>query len=68
MHVYTEREPIGVVAAVVPWNSPQMLLAVKLAPALAAGNAVVIKPSEHASMPILELARLADGQTSRTHK
>ncbi len=60
MHVYTKREPIGVVAAVVPWNSPQMLLAVKLAPALAAGNAVVIKPSEHASMPILELARLAE--------
>ena len=60
MHVYTMREPVGVVAAIVPWNSPQMLLAVKLAPALAAGNAVVIKPSEHASIPVLEFARLAE--------
>jgi len=60
MHVYTTREPVGVVAAVVPWNSPQMLSAVKLAPALAAGNAVVVKPSEHAATPILELARLAE--------
>ena len=60
MHVYTVREPVGVVAAIVPWNSPQMLLAVKLAPALAAGNAVVIKPSEHASIPVLEFARLAE--------
>ncbi|MFT7474236.1 MAG: acyl-CoA reductase-like NAD-dependent aldehyde dehydrogenase [Verrucomicrobiales bacterium] len=60
MHVYTVREPVGVVAAIVPWNSPQMLLAVKLAPALAAGNSVVIKPSEHASVPVLEFARLAE--------
>ena len=60
LHVYTMREPIGVVAAIVPWNSPQMLLAVKLAPALAAGNAVVIKPSEHGSVPVLEFARLAE--------
>ena len=58
MEIFTYREPIGVVAAIVPWNSPQMLLAVKLAPALAAGNAVVIKPSEHGSVPILEFGKL----------
>jgi (Z)-2-((N-methylformamido)methylene)-5-hydroxybutyrolactone dehydrogenase len=56
---YTLREPVGVVAAIVPWNSPLILVATKLAPALAAGNTVVIKPSEHASASVLELARLA---------
>ena len=60
MEIFTYREPIGVVAAIVPWNSPQMLLAVKLAPALAAGNAVVIKPSEHGSIPILEFGKLVE--------
>jgi acyl-CoA reductase-like NAD-dependent aldehyde dehydrogenase len=44
--VYSRREPLGVVVAITPWNSPLMLLAWKLAPALAAGNTVVIKPSE----------------------
>ena len=58
LHVYTLREPVGVVAAIVPWNSPLMLMSVKLAPALAAGNAIVIKPSEHASIPLLEFAKL----------
>ena len=57
-HVYTLQEPIGVVAAIVPWNSPLMLMSVKLGPALAAGNAIVIKPSEHASIPLLEFAKL----------
>jgi aldehyde dehydrogenase (NAD+) len=46
---YTVHEPYGVVAAILPWNSPLRLAAWKLAPALAAGNAVVVKPSEHAS-------------------
>jgi acyl-CoA reductase-like NAD-dependent aldehyde dehydrogenase len=46
---YTVHEPYGVVAAILPWNSPLRLAAWKLAPALAAGNAVVLKPSEHAS-------------------
>lgn len=58
MFAFTSHEPLGVVAAVVPWNSPLYLTAIKLAPALAAGNAIVIKPSEHASASILELARL----------
>jgi (Z)-2-((N-methylformamido)methylene)-5-hydroxybutyrolactone dehydrogenase len=46
---YTVPEPYGVVAAILPWNSPLRLAAWKIAPALAAGNAVVLKPSEHAS-------------------
>ncbi|CAK9889735.1 MULTISPECIES: aldehyde dehydrogenase [Pseudomonas] len=59
LFAYTVHEPIGVVAAIIPWNSPLYLTAIKLAPALAAGNTIVIKPSEHASATILELARLA---------
>lgn len=59
MMAYTIREPIGVVAAIIPWNSPLYLTAIKVAPALAAGNTVVIKPSEHASASIIELAKLA---------
>ena len=50
--------PYGVIAAITPWNSPLMILAWKIAPALAAGNTVVIKPSEHASASTLEFARL----------
>jgi acyl-CoA reductase-like NAD-dependent aldehyde dehydrogenase len=53
---YTRREPIGVAAIITAWNSPMQLLANKLAPALAAGNTVVIKPSEHASLSTLALA------------
>lgn len=59
LFAYTVHEPLGVVAAIIPWNSPLYLTAIKLAPALAAGNTVVLKPSEHASATILELARLA---------
>nr|WP_312971765.1 aldehyde dehydrogenase [Pseudomonas sp.] len=59
MFAYTSHEPIGVVAGIIPWNSPLYLTAIKLAPALAAGNTIVLKPSEHASATILELARLA---------
>jgi len=58
MHVYTLREPIGVVAAVVPWNAQMFLSATKLGPALAAGNTVVLKASEDAPAPMLEFARL----------
>ena len=56
--VFTEREPLGVVAAVVPWNSQLFLVAVKLGPALAAGNTVVLKASEHASAAMLEFGKL----------
>jgi acyl-CoA reductase-like NAD-dependent aldehyde dehydrogenase len=56
--VYTRREPIGVVAAITPWNSPLLLLTWKLAPALAAGCTVVVKPSEHAPASTLGFAEL----------
>jgi gamma-glutamyl-gamma-aminobutyraldehyde dehydrogenase len=52
------KEPVGVVAAIVPWNFPLMIGAWKLAPALAAGNSVVLKPSEEASLSLLRLAQL----------
>ena len=57
---YTRHEPIGVVAAIIPWNSPLLLLAWKLAPALAAGNTVVIKPSEYTSASSLEFMKLIE--------
>ncbi|MCT7377919.1 aldehyde dehydrogenase [Chelativorans salis] len=52
------REPIGVVGAIVPWNFPMMIGAWKIAPALAAGNSVVLKPAETASLSLLRLAEL----------
>lgn len=57
-HAYTRREPLGVIACITPWNSPLLLLAWKLAPALAAGNTVVIKPSEHTCASTLSFAAL----------
>jgi len=60
MFVFTKREPLGVIAAVVPWNSQLFLTAVKIGPALAAGNTVVLKASEHASAPMLEFGRLIE--------
>ena len=58
MFVFTNREPLGVIAAVVPWNSQLFLSAVKIGPALAAGNTVVLKASEHASAAMLEFGEL----------
>jgi (Z)-2-((N-methylformamido)methylene)-5-hydroxybutyrolactone dehydrogenase len=55
---FTREEPMGVVAAITPWNSPLLLAAWKLAPALAAGNTVVWKPSEFSSVSALEFGRL----------
>ncbi len=60
MHVYTKRVPIGVVAAVVPWNAQMFLTATKLGPALAAGNTVVLKASEHAPAPLFEFAKIIE--------
>ena len=60
MHVYTTPMPIGVVAAVVPWNAQMFLAATKIGPALAAGCSVVVKASEVAPAPMLEFARLID--------
>lgn len=58
--VFTTREPAGVVAAITPWNAPLMLMAFKLAPALAAGCTFVIKPSEHAPASTLAFAKLLE--------
>ena len=57
---YTRYEPLGVVVAITPWNSPLMLTAWKLAPALAAGNTIVIKPSEFTSVSTLEFVKLVE--------
>lgn len=56
---YTVREPLGVVGAITPWNSPITLTISKLAPALASGNTIVIKPSEYTSRTIVRIAELA---------
>ncbi|WHY79398.1 aldehyde dehydrogenase family protein [Neobacillus sp. WH10] len=55
---YTLKEPLGVIGAIVPWNFPLMLAMWKIAPALAAGNTIVIKPAEQTPISILELAKL----------
>src|SRR5437667_2321770 len=60
MFTYTQYEPLGVVAAITPWNSPLLLATWKLAPALAAGNTVVWKPSEFASASALEFVKLVE--------
>lgn len=57
---YTRREPVGVVAAILPWNSPISLCSWKLGPALAAGNAIVLKPAEQTPVSTLALARLIE--------
>ena len=53
------REPIGVVAAILPWNFPLLMMAWKIGPALAAGNSVIVKPAEQTSLTALRLAELA---------
>jgi acyl-CoA reductase-like NAD-dependent aldehyde dehydrogenase len=58
MFVFTRREPLGVIAAVVPWNSQLFLSAVKIGPALAAGNTIVLKASEYGSAAMLEFGKL----------
>jgi aldehyde dehydrogenase (NAD+) len=60
MEVWLRREPVGVVAAIVPWNSQLFLSAVKIGPALAAGCTMVLKASEDGPAPMLEFARIFD--------
>lgn len=60
MEVWLRREPLGVIAGVVPWNSQLFLTAVKLGPALAAGCTMVLKASEEGPAPLLEFARIFD--------
>src|SRR5271155_2516175 len=57
-HSYTTREPIGVVAQIIPWNFPLLMAVWKLAPALAAGNCVVLKPAEQTPASIMVLMEL----------
>ena len=61
--VMTLREPVGVVGAVIPWNAPLMLFAQKVAPALAAGCTVVLKPSEYATFAVLRLVQLINSES-----
>jgi lactaldehyde dehydrogenase/glycolaldehyde dehydrogenase len=58
--IWVRREPVGVVAGIIPWNYPLALTARKVAPALAAGNAIVLKPSELTPLSALAFARLAE--------
>jgi len=60
MFNFTTYEPLGVVGAITPWNSPLLLMIWKLAPALAAGNTLVLKPSEFTSASAFEFAKLVD--------
>jgi aldehyde dehydrogenase (NAD+) len=57
---YTRREPVGVVAAILPWNSPISLSSWKLGPALATGNTVVLKPAEQTPASMIEIGRLVE--------
>ena len=59
-HAYTLREPVGVVAQIVPWNAPLAMAVAKIAPALAAGCAVILKPAEETPLTALRLAHLID--------
>ncbi|WP_158734838.1 aldehyde dehydrogenase [Alteribacillus sp. YIM 98480] len=57
-HLIIKKEPLGVCAQVIPWNVPMIMTAFKLAPALAAGNTVVLKPAEDACLSVMEFAKL----------
>ena len=58
MLVYTTREPLGVVGAIIPWNVPLLLMAMKIAPAIVAGNTVVLKSAEEAPLSVLRAAEI----------
>ncbi|MFJ5264873.1 aldehyde dehydrogenase family protein [Streptomyces sp. NPDC088387] len=60
-YLIAKREPHGVCGQIIPWNVPAIMTSFKLAPALAAGNTVVLKPDEHASLSTLEVAKIAAG-------
>ena len=60
-HVYTRREPVGVVGAIIPWNSPLTMLAWKVCPALAGGNAVIVKPADETPVSALALMQMFEG-------
>ncbi|MGQ3149213.1 MAG: aldehyde dehydrogenase family protein, partial [Agrobacterium sp.] len=56
-YLVAKREPYGVCGQIIPWNVPAIMAAFKIAPAIAAGNTVVLKPDENASLSTLELCR-----------
>ncbi|WP_260287739.1 aldehyde dehydrogenase family protein [Peribacillus aracenensis] len=58
LFAYTQREPYGVVGGIIPWNSPFQLAALKIAPAIAAGNTIVLKAAEDAPLAVLKLAKI----------
>ncbi|HGW6095525.1 TPA: aldehyde dehydrogenase [Serratia marcescens] len=58
-YMIAKREPIGVIGQIIPWNVPALMVALKVAPAIAAGNTVILKPDENASISTLEFAALA---------
>ena len=58
MLTITVREPLGVVGAIIPWNVPLLLMALKIAPALVAGNAVVVKSAEEAPLAVLRACQM----------
>jgi phenylacetaldehyde dehydrogenase len=58
-HAYTRREPVGVVAQIIPWNFPLLMAAWKVAPALACGNTIILKPAEQTPLSALRLGELA---------
>ena len=58
MLTFTQREPIGVVGVIIPWNAPMMLMALKIAPALVAGNTVVVKSAEEAPLAVLRVCQI----------
>jgi aldehyde dehydrogenase (NAD+) len=60
-HVYTRKEPVGVVGAIIPWNSPLTMLAWKVCPALAGGNVVIVKPADETPVSALALMSLFEG-------
>ncbi|NEU32400.1 aldehyde dehydrogenase family protein [bacterium LRH843] len=57
---YTQREPFGVIGGIIPWNAPVQLATLKIAPAIAAGNTIVLKAAEAAPLAVLELAKACD--------
>jgi acyl-CoA reductase-like NAD-dependent aldehyde dehydrogenase len=58
MLTFTQRDPIGVVGVIIPWNAPMMLMALKIAPALVAGNTVVVKSAEEAPLAVLRVCQI----------
>lgn len=58
MLTFTQRDPIGIVGVIIPWNAPMMLMALKIAPALVAGNTVVVKSAEEAPLAVLRVCQI----------